>query len=247
MQERGRKMPRFFVDYNGGDTITVTNPDAHHILHSLRMAVGEEITLTCRGTDYYCKIEGATSDEVVCRILSQEENKSEPTISLTLYQALPKGDKFETIIQKAVELGATRIVPVLSRRCISRPDEKSFAKKLDRYAKISLEAAKQSGRGATPEICPVMSWNEAVKDAVKSDIALICYENEGGKRFSEMTITGGQSVSLMIGSEGGFDEEEVTLAEKSGVTPIWLGNRILRCETAPLAAISIIMNISGNM
>ncbi len=240
-------MPRFFVDYSGGDTITITNPDAHHILHSLRMAVGEELTLTCRGTDYFCAIEAATSDEVVCRILSSEESRSEPTISLTLYQALPKGDKFETIIQKSVELGATRIVPLISRRCVSRPDDKSFSKKLERYRKIALEAAKQSGRGIVPEIAPLMSWNEAVSDAVKADTAVICYENEGGKRFSEMTISDGQSVSLIIGSEGGFDEEEVRFAEKSGITPIWLGNRILRCETAPLAAISIIMNISGNM
>lgn len=240
-------MPRFFVDYSGGDTITITNPDAHHILHSLRMAVGEELTLTCRGTDYFCAIEAATSDEVVCRILSSEESRSEPTISLTLYQALPKGDKFETIIQKSVELGATRIVPLISRRCVSRPDDKSFSKKLERYRKIALEAAKQSGRGIVPEIAPLMSWSEAVSDAVKADTAVICYENEGGKRFSEMTISDGQSVSLIIGSEGGFDEEEVRFAEKSGITPIWLGNRILRCETAPLAAISIIMNISGNM
>lgn len=240
-------MPRFFVDYSGGDTITITNPDAHHILHSLRMAVREELTLTCRGTDYFCAIEAATSDEVVCRILSSEESRSEPTISLTLYQALPKGDKFETIIQKSVELGATRIVPLISRRCVSRPDDKSFSKKLERYRKIALEAAKQSGRGIVPEIAPLMSWSEAVSDAVKADTAVICYENEGGKRFSEMTISDGQSVSLIIGSEGGFDEEEVRFAEKSGITPIWLGNRILRCETAPLAAISIIMNISGNM
>ena len=240
-------MPRFFVDYSGGDTITITNPDAHHILHSLRMAVGEELTLTCRGTDYFCAIEAATSDEVVCRILSSVESRSEPTISLTLYQALPKGDKFETIIQKSVELGATRIVPLISRRCVSRPDDKSFSKKLERYRKIALEAAKQSGRGIVPEIAPLMSWSEAVSDAVKADTAVICYENEGGKRFSEMTISDGQSVSLIIGSEGGFDEEEVRFAEKSGITPIWLGNRILRCETAPLAAISIIMNISGNM
>lgn len=240
-------MPRFFVPAVSGDTILVTGGDARHISYSLRMATGDDITFCNGGKDYFCKIEGFSEDGVLCRIISSENSKSEPDVFLTLYQALPKGDKFETIIQKSVELGVSRIVPVMTKRCVSRPDEKSFAKKLSRYNKIAEEAAKQSGRGIIPEITPVMDFDKAIKEASENDIPLICYEREGGKRFSEIDFNGKKTVSLIIGSEGGFDASEAENAINKGVIPIWLGERILRCETAPIAAVSIIMNLSGNI
>mgnify|MGYP003396890797 CR=1 FL=1 len=240
-------MPRFFVPEVSGDHILVTGGDARHISYSLRMATGDDITFCNNGKDYFCKIESFSEEGVLCKIISSENSKSEPDVFLTLYQALPKGDKFETIIQKSIELGASRIVPVMTKRCVSRPDDKSFAKKLIRYNKIAEEAAKQSGRGIIPEITPIMDFDKVVKEAYENDLPLICYEREGGKRFSEIDFNGKKTVSLIIGSEGGFDASEAENAVEKGIIPIWLGERILRCETAPVAAISIIMNLSGNI
>ena len=240
-------MPRFFFFVVSGDHILVTGGDARHISYSLRMATGDDITFCNNGKDYFCKIESFSEEGVLCKIISSENSKSEPDVFLTLYQALPKGDKFETIIQKSIELGASRIVPVMTKRCVSRPDDKSFAKKLIRYNKIAEEAAKQSGRGIIPEITPIMDFDKVVKEAYENDLPLICYEREGGKRFSEIDFNGKKTVSLIIGSEGGFDASEAENAVEKGIIPIWLGERILRCETAPVAAISIIMNLSGNI
>ena len=172
--------------------------------------------------------------------------KSEPDFKLTLYQAYPKQDKLELIIQKTVELGVSRIVPFLSKRCVSRPDGKDFTKKLERLRKISAEAAKQSGRGIIPEIAPLMSFDEAVRDMGSSQVKIICYEN-GGKRLSETGVAQAESAAVMIGSEGGFERDEVERAVAGGAQQIWLGERILRCETCPIAVSAIIMNMTGNM
>ena len=239
-------MPRFFVDNINGDSALIIGEDANHIGRSLRMKTGENITLCCDGYDYSCKIESITDSDVSCSILEKCKSISEPNVILTLYQAIPKLDKFETIIQKSVELGVNRIVPVLTSRCISRPDEKSFSKKLDRFQKISLEAAKQSGRALIPEITNVISFKTAIDEMSKMDLGLICYE-KGGQALSEVGLLPNKAISIIIGSEGGFDTSEVEQAKEKGIIPIWLGNRILRCETAPLAAISIIMNLTGNM
>lgn len=239
-------MPRFFID-EIGDTTTILGADATHIARSLRMKVGDEIVLCDKtGYDFICKIESFSDTAVNCRLIEKIPSLSEPTVRLTLYQAMPKLDKLETIIQKSVELGACKIVPVLTSRCVSRPDEKSFLKKLDRYEKISLEAAKQSGRGIVPEICGIITFENAVLEMSKSDISLICYE-KGGEKLKDIGLECKKNISIMIGSEGGFDSSEIEFAKAHGIIPIWLGNRILRCETAPLAAISIIMNLTGNI
>ena len=170
---------------------------------------------------------------------------AEPDIDVTLFQAVPKLDKLEFIIQKAVELGVNRIIPVLSRRCISRPDEKDFAKKLGRLNKIAEGAAKQSGRGIIPEVMPIISYKNAVEQMKNLDCCVILYEN-GGKRFDEVSFDGKKSVGVVIGSEGGFDESEIELAVNAGVQSVWLGNRILRCETAPITALSILMFLTKN-
>lgn len=238
-------MPRFFIDYAPQQTAEITGGDARHIALSLRMKTGEELTLTHSGIDYLCTIESINPESVILSVKNSEPCAAEPSVELTLFQAMPKLDKLETIVQKAVELGACRIVPVMTRRCISRPKDAEFEKKRVRLAKIALEAAKQSGRGIVPEIAPMMSLKNAIEEMKKSDIALMCYEN-GGKHFSEIGLPKSGSISLLIGSEGGFDFQEADNAIQNGVVPIWLGSRILRCETAPIAAISVIMHMTEN-
>ncbi|HNX64751.1 MAG TPA: RsmE family RNA methyltransferase [Oscillospiraceae bacterium] len=239
-------MPRFFVNSVDDENIIIDGEDANHIGRSLRMKPGEEITACQNGFDYLCRIEEITADKVCCKVLKKEKSPCEPNVSLTLFQAVPKLDKLETIIQKAVELGVSEIVPVLTRRCVSRPDEKTFSKKLERYNKIALEAAKQSGRAVIPEVKELTSLKNAAAFLADYDIKAVCYE-KGGINFSEIGLKPDAKIALFIGSEGGFDEEEIDFLKECGAVPIWLGNRILRCETAPLAAISIIMNLTGNM
>ncbi|NLZ46554.1 MAG: 16S rRNA (uracil(1498)-N(3))-methyltransferase [Clostridiales bacterium] len=239
-------MPRFFINEKPNEKVIITGEDAVHIGRSLRMKIGEEIVLCHNGMDFLSKIENITDKEVVCVVSSIMQSQAEPSISVTLYQALPKSDKMEFIVQKAVELGVTKIVPVLTSRCVSRPDAKTFEKKRARLKKISLSAAKQSGRGIIPEISEILSIEKAIDDMVKNDLSLICYE-KGGASLNSHDFRALKSVGLFIGSEGGFEQAEVDKCISKGVIPIGLGKRILRCETAPICAISIIMNLSGNM
>lgn len=239
-------MPRFFTEVADENKITITGDDAHHICRSLRMKPGEKIIVTCRGTDYHCIINTVSDSCVALDLIEKKICQSEPTVKLTLFQALPKGDKFKTIIQKSVELGASRIVPVLTRRCIARPAQSDFNKKTQKYEKISESASKQSGRGIIPEISDIVLFDKALEMMKENDLNLILYEN-GGNRFSSVSFENVRSIGVFIGSEGGFDPEEAERAVEEGAVPIWLGERILRCETAPLAAISIIMNLTGNL
>lgn len=241
-------MPRFFIDESAlnGDIITITGGDAVHIGRSLRMKTGDSITFCREGIDFESVIEKMTSDEVYCRVIEKIPSSSEPKLRLTIYQALPKQDKPELIIQKCTELGATRIVFFISKRCVSRPDEKSAEKKLMRWRKIAEEAAKQSGRGNIPEICGIMSFDEAVKDLCENEISLLCYEN-GGERLSEIDFSGKTTCGVMIGAEGGFDRTEADICCEKGAVPIWLGKRILRCETCPIAVTAMIMMSAGEV
>lgn len=239
-------MPRFFTDAPAADLITVTGSDARHIGYSLRMKIGEELTFCHNGTDYNCVIESITESEVLCRVAETVPSKSEPSVEITLYQAYPKQDKLELIIQKTTELGITRIVPFISSRCIARPDEKSYRKKQERMQKIAEEAAKQSGRGIIPEIAPLMTMKQALEDMNNSELKLFCYEN-GGEKLSNIPVAEAKSIAVMIGSEGGFERVEAEAAERAGAVQIWLGERILRCETCPIAVTAILMNLTGNM
>ncbi|MBQ8434983.1 MAG: 16S rRNA (uracil(1498)-N(3))-methyltransferase [Oscillospiraceae bacterium] len=239
-------MPRFFLENINLSQPVITGEDAKHIGRSLRMKPGQPLTVCSCGTDYYCEITSITSDEVYLKINNSKLCSAEPSVEVTLFQAVPKLDKLEHIIQKSVELGAAKIVPVLTRRCVSRPDRKDFEKKRIRLNKIALEAAKQSGRGIIPEVGEIISFNEAVKQMSEYDCPLMLYE-EGGIRFSEVRTDECKSFALFVGSEGGFDESEAEVAKNVGITPIWLGERILRCETAPLTAISILMYITKNL
>jgi len=239
-------MPRFFVNVEDENNIIIQGDDARHIGRSLRMKIDDNIIVTCKGTDYNCTIKSISDDMVTLNLIDKHICKSEPKIKLILFQAIPKGDKFETILQKSIELGASEIVPVLTRRCVSRPTEKDFNKKLKRYEKISESASKQSGRGIIPKVHSMVTLDTAIEIMKFNDLNYILYEN-GGERFSAERLKGIKSVGVFIGSEGGFDLEEVEKVISNGGVPIWLGERILRCETAPLSAISIIMHLTGNM
>lgn len=240
-------MPRFFVPPFSGEETAVTGEDGRHIARSLRMKVGEPLTL-CDGvgTDYQCEITGFSGEEVWVRVLERAPSQSEPSIKVTVYQGIPKGDKMDAIVQKAVELGACEIVPVAMRRCVSRPDEKSAAKKTVRWQKIADEAAKQSGRGILPQVLPPMEFSKALQRAAENGPVLLFYEG-GGQPLSAAVSPDWKTVSFFIGPEGGVDETEVQALTESGAITATLGPRILRTETAPLAALAAIMLLTGNL
>ena len=240
-------MPRFFTNEIDENNITLTGSDAVHVGRSLRMKPGEPLTVCCGGIDYNCEISEITSDTVYLSLKEKVVCAAEPNIEVTLFQAVPKMDKLENIIQKSVELGVSRIVPMLTRRCVSRPDERDFAKKLARLNKIAAEAAKQSGRGIIPQVTPIVSYKNALEMMKELDQNVLLYEEEGGVSFGEVDLTGAKTVGLVIGSEGGFDREEAEACTAVGAAQVWLGKRILRCETAPITALSILMFLTNNM
>lgn len=248
-------MPRFFVRQNSisNDLISIIGDDAHHIARSLRMAIGEEITVCdMQGIEYQCEIASFNEDsEVIVKIISKKASENEPPIFITLFQALPKGDKFDTIIQKAVECGVSKIVPFQSERCIVKIKNDSEAKKRERRQKISFEAAKQCGRSVIPEIADAVSFENAVSEATESDFALFCYENDGTKPLGEI-LKGifqnknefPQKIAIIIGSEGGFSVKEAEFAKNKGLILTGLGKRILRTETASGFVLSCIVCFS---
>lgn len=240
-------MPRFFTNEIDENNITLTGSDAVHVGRSLRMKPGEPLTVCCGGIDYNCEISEITSDTVYLSLKEKVVCAAEPNIEVTLFQAVPKMDKLEYIIQKSVELGVSRIVPMLTRRCVSRPDERDFAKKLARLNKIAAEAAKQSGRGIIPQVTPIVSYKRALEMMKELDRNVLLYEEEGGVSFGEADLTGAKTIGLVIGSEGGFDREEAEACTAVGAAQVWLGKRILRCETAPITALSILMFLTNNM
>lgn len=237
-------MPRFFTNPIEGKTALITGEDAAHITRSLRLRPGEEITL-CDGSgwDYQGHIV-SVGDPVEVEIDEKLPNQSEPNTRVTLFQAMPKGDKMEFIIQKSVELGVARIVPLLTSRCVSRPDPKSMAKKLERYRKIAAEAAKQSGRGILPEVCPLVTLEQAAE--MLPEKSLIFYEG-GGRRLCELVSPEDRECAVFVGSEGGFSREEVEFLVGKGVQAATLGARILRCETAPICGLSVIFSLTGDI
>ena len=235
-------MPRFFVTASqigkrddGSKTVLITGDDASHIVRSLRMKEGDGIVVCdMASTEYECRILSA-GENVTAEVISEKTSSAEPPYRATLYQALVKGDKFDTVVQKAVECGVARIVPVLTERCIVRLDARDCAKKAARWQRIADEAAKQCGRGVLPSVEGLMTFKEAVSDAAGADCSLFCYEGEKEKSlrsvlegFSEVPRT----VAFMIGSEGGFSLKEAEYAASFGLVSVGLGSRILRTETA---------------
>lgn len=240
-------MPRFFTDHANEHEIILTGEDARHIGRSLRMRPGEALTVCAEGIDYDCEITRITGDAVYLKPLHIAPCAAEPSVEVTLFMAVPKADKLAEIVQKCTELGVCRIVPVLTERCVARPAKADFAKKQERLQKIAQAAAKQSGRGIIPEVTGLLTWKEALSEMQTLDCAVMLYEEEGGVRFGEADLAGAGSIGLFIGSEGGIGEDEAKQAVEAGVQRVWLGKRILRCETAPTAALSILMYLTGNL
>ncbi len=233
-------MPRFFSHQVADGTARIIGEDARHIALSLRCRPGEELTVCDgQGQDYLCRIQTVAPEEVELEVLSQKPSGSELPVRVTLYQAMPKGDKLDLIVQKAVELGAWEIVPVLTSRCVSRPDGRSAEKKRERLQRIALEAAKQSGRGRIPQVQPLLSWHQALEAMSRDPLALFFYE-QARQPLGPLLRKRPETISLMIGPEGGFSQEEAEEARSAGLAVCSMGPRILRCETAPLYALSAI-------
>lgn len=239
-------MQKLFVENIGDDKIILDGESARHIAKSLRMRVGDVICVTDgRGEDYGCQIEEITKDEVVLKVCYKQACESEPSCKVTIYQGVPKSSKMEDIVQKCVELGVTSIVPTLTKRCVSRPDDKAAGKKNQRYQKIALEAAQQSGRGIVPKIENMKTLDRAIAED-DSEVKIVFFEG-GGKKLTDIIKKDTSSVSIFIGPEGGFEEEEVQKIEVSGGVRATLGKRILRTQTAPVAALTAIMLLTENL
>lgn len=241
-------MNRFFVDMDGreaGTSITLTGGDVNHIRNVLRLKPGEQILISDgRGRDYYCRISDIDGEYVVADIEDVCDNFAELPVEVTLFQGYPKSDKMDLIVQKMVELGVHRIVPVFTARTVVKLDAKKAAKKTERYNLIAESAAKQSGRGLIPEVLTPVTFAHAIEMASELDMNIIPYEEAEGLEYSRKVLSeihGKKSLGIFIGPEGGFSRDEVEQAMAAGAKSITLGHRILRTETAGLAVMSIVM------
>lgn len=252
MDGDGFQMPKFFIKKENinGNLINITGENKKHIKNVLRMKKGDIITVNDReGTDYIVELTDFLEDCIISTILRKEESNTEPNVEVILYQGIPKSDKMDYIIQKSVELGVKKIVPVITERTVVRlKDEKDAEKKTARWQKISEEASKQSNRGIIPEIAMPMPFEEALKEMSGKQLKLIPYENENNNSCKSIfTNTHIENAAFIIGPEGGFSENEIKKAIQYGITPITLGPRILRTETAGIALLSIIMYQYGDI
>lgn len=241
-------MYQFFVEPHQitKTLITILGPDVNHIKNVLRMKIGEEICIF-NGVDqkeYRCEIKEMLQNEIICSLRFVKEDQLELPSKVYLFQGLPKGDKMELIIQKAVELGVYEIIPMATKRCVVKLDEKRAKAKVERWQMISQAAAKQSKRGMVPSVTKIMSMKEALAYSISMDIKLIPYELATGMDITKSImeqIKDHQSIGIYIGPEGGFSEDEIILAKNNQVTPITLGKRILRTETAGFTVLAWIM------
>lgn len=230
------------------EKIILNEEQSRHIARSLRMKKGDMLTVCDgAGSDYGCIIDEITKDFVALSICYKQASSSEPSIKVSLFQGVPKGDKIEDIIQKCVELGIYEITPVLTKRSVSRPDEKQAQKKQARYQKIALEAAQQSGRGIVPKINKMQNFKQAVQSC-NTDVKILFYEG-GGKSIKSIVNENknASSFAIFIGPEGGFEKEEVDEILNFGGINATLGARILRTQTAPVAALAAIMLLTDNL
>ena len=240
-------MQHFFADRSWvqGDKIQLEGSDVNHMKNVLRMKEGEEVQVSDgTGNAYLCQIEGYEGDQAVLKIREKTEKDTELPPKIWLFQGLPKGDKMELIVQKAVELGVYGIVPFAAKRSVVRLDEKKAGKKQIRWQAIAKGAAEQSGRGLIPEVETVKTYAEALEFAKGLDVILVPYELEEGMKATMSIIEAirpGQSVGIFIGPEGGFEEQEIGQARNAGAVPVTLGRRILRTETAGITTLSILM------
>lgn len=241
-------MVQFFVapEEMKPDFLTLTGENAAHA-KVLRLKCGEQV-LVCdgEGNESLCTVSDVSPGQISLVVNSTGTSETEPMVKASIYMAYAKGDKLEHVIQKATELGAHEIVAFPSARCVSRPDEKSLSKKLERWQKIAVSASEQCGRGRIPKVIAVDSYQAALKRAKQADMAILFYENEHATTL-HMALEQNDfaSISLLTGPEGGLEEREVMMAKEAGFRICTLGSRILRCETAPLCALSAVMYASG--
>ena len=241
-------MTRFFVEKGEleSDHVTLTGENAKHA-KVLRLKCGEEV-LICdgQGGECLCQVSDVSDSQIGLSVKLRRESETEAAVRVSVYMAFPKADKLEHVIQKATELGAYEIVAFPSNRCVSKPDDKSLAKKVERWQKIAASAAEQSGRGRIPQVLTLPSYKAALERASQADKALLFYENERATTL-RMALESGlyTTVSLLTGPEGGLEEREVREAMDAGLQICTLGKRILRCETAPLCALSAVMYDAG--
>lgn len=227
-----------------GDMLTITGSDVNHIRNVMRLKPGDEISVR-NGADsreYRYGIEAYTDDAVICRLRFIKEADVELPVKVILFQGLPKADKMDLIVQKTVELGVTEIVPVAMKRCVMKLDDRRREKKIQRWQTIARSAAEQSRRAIVPQVREPMTMQEAVRYASENtDIRLVPYElqkDDGSTKETFARLEAGQSLSVFIGPEGGFEPDEIALARESGIRPISLGKRILRTETAAMVVLS---------
>lgn len=241
-------MVRFFLspDEVRSDTMYLTGENAQHA-KVLRIKPGETV-LVCdgEGQECVCAVTEVNPGSLELAALERRESAAEAAVRVSVYVAFPKADKLEHVIQKATELGAYEIIAFPSSRCVSRPDEKSLRKKLERWQKIAASAAEQSGRGRIPSVSVTGSYKSALEQAAKADMPLMFYENEQAVTLKmALSAKPYRTVSLLTGPEGGLEEAEVRQAREAGLQVCTLGKRILRCETAPLCALSAVMYDAG--
>ncbi len=241
-------MYRFYVDNTiiHEDMISVTGSDVNHIKNVLRMKKGENLIIcNGQGLDYYCIIDEICDSEIIVKVENKRESEAELPSNIYLFQGLPKKDKMELIVQKAVELGVYEVIPVMMKRTIVKlEDKKKELKKLERWQSIAEGAAKQSGRGVIPKVHEVVTYKQAIEMAKELDMALLPYENANGIQHTKELIEqciGKKSIGIFIGPEGGFELEEVEMAQNAKIEPVTLGKRILRTETAGLTMLANLM------
>lgn len=241
-------MTRFFVSPKElkQDFLVLTGENANHA-KVLRLQCGEQVII-CDGSgqECLCAISDVSTGQISLVVQSRQDSTTEPSVQASIYMAFSKGDKLEHVIQKATELGVYEIVAFPSARCVSRPDEKSLVKKLERWQKIAASAAEQSGRGYVPKVIVLKSFSEAISRGVQADKAILFYENEKATTL-KMALSDGnyKTIALLTGPEGGLEMSEVSKAADAGFAICTLGSRILRCETAPLCALSAVMYDAG--
>lgn len=241
-------MTRFFVSPEelNGKFLVLTDENAAHA-KVLRIKCGECVVVCDgQGREALCTVSDVSAGQISLVVTEQMKSDTEPVVKASVYMAFSKGDKFEHVIQKATELGAYEIIAFPAARCVSRPDEKSLSKKLERWQKIAAAAAEQSGRGHIPEVIILGNFSDALTRAAQADVSILFYENERAMTLrSALSIKLYSSVSLLTGPEGGLEQSEVQKAMDAGLQVCTLGKRILRCETAPLCALSAVMYDSG--
>ena len=235
---------RYFASEFTESTAALTGPDAHHLGKVMRARPGDEVIL-CDGAgfDYTAAVAAVTPDRVEFRLLEKRPSDAEPSVEVTLFAGYPKQDKLEFIVQKAVELGAARIVPFFSRFCVAAPKKED--QKNARYARIAAEAAKQAGRGVIPAVELPLDIKDLPARFDQFDLVLFFYE--GGGQSLRTLVKNQKRIALITGAEGGFSPEEAEKLVAAGAVPVGLGPRILRCETAPVAGLAAVMTLAGQL